>query len=56
MYNQWSWERAGNAALEEIVMTVRTRRDIFDCDTNIDSTKIMKASRLVSGIGFRSAK
>ena len=46
-------ERAGNAALEEIVMTVRTRRDIFDCDTNIDSTKIMKASRLVSGItGF----
>ncbi len=46
-------ERAGNAALEEIVMTVKTRRDIFDCNTNIDSTKIMKASRLVSGItGF----
>ena len=46
-------ERAGNAALEEIVMTVKTRKDIFDCNTNIDTTKIMKASRLVSGItGF----
>ena len=46
-------ERAGNAALEEIVMTVRTRRDIFDCDTNIDTKNILKTSRLVSGItGF----
>ena len=46
-------ERAGNAALEEIVMTVRTRQDIFDCDTRINSNIIMKSSRLVSGItGF----
>ncbi|MBH44409.1 MAG: 2-isopropylmalate synthase [Gammaproteobacteria bacterium] len=46
-------ERAGNAALEEIVMTVRTRQDIFKCDTNIKSKKIMKCSRLVSSItGF----
>ncbi|MBS83312.1 MAG: 2-isopropylmalate synthase [Gammaproteobacteria bacterium] len=46
-------ERAGNAALEEIVMTVRTRQDIFNCDTNINSKKIMKCSRLVSSItGF----
>ena len=30
-------ERAGNAALEEIVMTVRTRQDIFPCDTRINS-------------------
>ena len=46
-------ERAGNAALEEIVMTVRTRRDIFDCDTSIDTKNILKTSRLVSGItGF----
>ena len=46
-------ERAGNAALEEIVMTVRTRKDIFDCDTNIDTKNILKTSRLVSGItGF----
>ncbi|TXF12084.1 2-isopropylmalate synthase [Pelomicrobium methylotrophicum] len=46
-------ERAGNAALEEIVMTVRTRRDVFPCDTRIDTTQIVPASRLVAGItGF----
>ena len=46
-------ERAGNAALEEIVMAVRTRRDIFTCDTQIDATQIVPVSRLVSGItGF----
>ena len=46
-------ERAGNAALEEIVMTVRTRQDFFGCDTRIDTTQIVPASRLVSGItGF----
>ena len=46
-------ERAGNAALEEIVMTVRTRRDVFDCDTKLDTTCIVPTSRLVAGItGF----
>jgi 2-isopropylmalate synthase len=46
-------ERAGNAALEEVVMAVRTRQDMFSCDTNIDTTQIVAASRLVSGItGF----
>ena len=46
-------ERAGNAALEEIVMAVRTRQDLFKCDTDIDTTQILSASRLVSGItGF----
>jgi len=46
-------ERAGNAALEEIVMAVRTRQDFFSCDTNIDTTQIVPASRLVAGItGF----
>ena len=46
-------ERAGNAAIEEVVMAVRTRQDMFSCDTNIDTTKILAASRLVSGItGF----
>ncbi len=46
-------ERAGNAALEEIVMTVKTRRDIFSCDTRINTRKIMNCSRLVSSItGF----
>jgi len=46
-------ERAGNAALEEIVMAVRTRRDLFTCDTGIDTTQIVPTSRLVSNItGF----
>jgi 2-isopropylmalate synthase len=46
-------ERAGNAALEEIVMAVRTRQDMFPCDTDIDATQIVPASRLVAGItGF----
>ncbi len=46
-------ERAGNAALEEVVMAVRTRQDIFPCDTTLDTTQIMRCSRLVSGItGF----
>ena len=46
-------ERAGNAALEEIVMTVRTRQDVFSCDTGIDTTQIVSASRLVSTVtGF----
>ena len=46
-------ERAGNASLEEVVMAVRTRQDIFPCDTGLDTTQIMTCSRLVSGItGF----
>ncbi|HQR02876.1 MAG: 2-isopropylmalate synthase [Proteobacteria bacterium] len=46
-------ERAGNASLEEIVMAVRTRQDFFDCDTRIDTTQIVPASRMVSSItGF----
>jgi 2-isopropylmalate synthase len=46
-------ERAGNAALEEIVMAVRTRQDFFKCDTRIDAVHIVPASKLVSGItGF----
>jgi 2-isopropylmalate synthase len=46
-------ERAGNAALEEVVMTVRTRQDHFTCDTRLDTTQIVNCSRLVAGItGF----
>jgi 2-isopropylmalate synthase len=46
-------ERAGNAALEEIVMGVRTRQDVFSCDTRLDTTQIASCSRLVSSItGF----
>ncbi len=46
-------ERAGNAALEEVVMSVQTRQDIFPCRTDLDTSQIMTCSRLVSGItGF----
>jgi 2-isopropylmalate synthase len=46
-------ERAGNASLEEVVMAVRTRQDIFPCETGLDATQIMTCSRLVSSItGF----
>jgi 2-isopropylmalate synthase len=46
-------ERAGNASLEEIVMAVRTRKDVFPCTTRIDTTQIVAASKMVSGItGF----
>ncbi|MFZ2725819.1 MAG: 2-isopropylmalate synthase [Methylococcaceae bacterium] len=46
-------ERAGNASLEEVVMAVRTRQDMFVCDTRIDSREILTCSKLVSSItGF----
>ena len=42
-------ERAGNASLEEIVMTLKTRKDAFaGYQTNVDTTQIFPASRLVS--------
>jgi len=43
-------ERAGNAALEEIVMILRTRTDRFDIETGIDATRIVPTSKLVSQI------
>ncbi len=43
-------ERAGNASLEEIVMAVKTRADIFHLETGIDTTQIVPASRLVAQI------
>ena len=46
-------ERAGNAALEEIVMAIKTRKDLLDVHTRIETENILAASRLVSGItGF----
>jgi len=46
-------ERAGNASLEEIVMAIKTRSDFFNLTTNINTTQIYKASRLVSELtGF----
>ncbi|MBB4816656.1 2-isopropylmalate synthase [Pseudomonas alcaligenes] len=46
-------ERAGNAALEEIVMAIKTRADILGVHTRIDTPHILATSRMVSGItGF----
>lgn len=46
-------ERAGNAALEEIVMAIRTRGDALPYHTNIEAPEIMRASKLVSTVtGF----
>ncbi len=43
-------ERAGNASLEEVVMAVRTRQDIFNVTTRINTSEILNASKLVSSI------
>lgn len=50
-------ERAGNASLEEIVMAIATRKDIFEnLKTNINKSHIYKTSRLVSKLtGFAIA-
>ncbi len=46
-------ERAGNAALEEIVMAIKTRSDFYQFETKIDTTMISRISKLVSNItGF----
>jgi 2-isopropylmalate synthase len=47
-------ERAGNAALEEVVMALRTRNDVMPFETNIETTMITRASRTLSSItGFQ---
>ncbi len=43
-------ERAGNCSMEEIVMALRTRIDIFNADTNINTEEIMRSSRLITKI------
>lgn len=43
-------ERAGNCSLEEVVMAVKTRKDYFHLDVNIDTTQIVPASKMVSQI------
>jgi len=46
-------ERAGNCALEEVVMAIKTRGDFYKVSTDIDTTLITRASKLVSNItGF----
>ncbi len=43
-------ERAGNAALEEVVMALRLKKDIYNVDTNVISENIYRTSRLVSSL------
>jgi 2-isopropylmalate synthase len=43
-------ERAGNCSMEEVVMALRTRKDIFQADTKINTEEIMRSSRLVTKI------
>ena len=43
-------ERAGNTSLEEVVMAMKTRPDIFEVNTEIDTTKIYRASKTVYNI------
>ncbi len=43
-------ERAGNAALEEVVMAIRTRRNVYDAETGVDTRQIVPTSRLLSSI------
>ncbi|HEX8167373.1 MAG TPA: 2-isopropylmalate synthase, partial [Beijerinckiaceae bacterium] len=41
-------ERAGNAALEEVVMAIRTRQDVLPFHTGVDATRLTRASKVVS--------
>jgi len=43
-------ERAGNASLEEIVMALKTRKDFYNIDVDIDTTQIYRTSKLVSSL------
>ena len=43
-------ERAGNAALEEVVMAIRTRSDFFNVETGINTKELYRTSRLVSDL------
>jgi len=46
-------ERAGNAAMEEVVMAIRTRQDFYDVDTGIESREFCRTSRMVADmLGF----
>lgn len=43
-------ERAGNASLEEVVMSLKTRRDLYQATTNIDTIQLLATSHLLSEI------
>ena len=43
-------ERAGNASLEEIVMALRTRNDVYHCETGVNTKRLYPTSRLVANV------
>ena len=43
-------ERAGNAALEEVVMALRTRQDYFSLETGVDTRELYRTSRMVADL------
>lgn len=43
-------ERAGNAALEEVIMAINTRKELFDCYTRADTTQIYRTSKVVYSV------
>jgi 2-isopropylmalate synthase len=43
-------ERAGNCSMEEVVMSLRTRRDFYRADTNVNTREITRTSKLVTRI------
>lgn len=52
-------ERAGNAALEEVVMNLKVREDLYGAETGIDSTQIYRSSQLLTsliGVGTSPTK
>ena len=49
-------ERAGNASLEEIIMGLDTRKDLFGVDINVDTTQLYPTSRMVSRITCMSVQ
>jgi 2-isopropylmalate synthase len=43
-------ERAGNTSIEEVVMAIKTRQDVFGVDLGVDTTQLYETSRLVSSL------
>ena len=43
-------ERAGNTALEEVVMAIKTRKDMYPFECKVDTTHIMRASKMIQSI------
>ena len=49
-------ERAGNTSLEEVIMTLKTRKDQYHFECNVDSSYIMRASKLIQSVTGQSVQ